>query len=343
MKRIEYLILVMLVILAISLLIFSPSPPVEGFTAATAPFRRRYSSHGIRIDRKNKTITDGRKVLYYPRSFNSREGIANCRDKLRTCEVLAAAGLPVARHYKWDHRAGDAFNLREIEEKVGYPLVVKPRSNHKGHNVFVGIEDSEELLQKVRRLGRRKVIIEKEMKGEEYRVNVLGGEVIGIVKRSPPSVLGDGKSTIRELVNNSVSNRKYKIHTVDESLLRRVGKSMKTIPAEGEIVVVSKVSNYHNGGGLQHVSIESVHKDNLEMFEKVAGALRVTNVGFDYFVSAPLSTHYRLASAAAVIDANSAPDAGFPYDAIPTRAKKREWIDNILRILFKGEKTDRYL
>ena len=344
MKRIGSALVVMMAILGITVLAFAPRPPTEGFTAATAPFRQRYSTHGISVDGKKKTITDGNKTLYYAQSFNSREGRANCHDKLRTCEVLAAAGLPVARHYSWDHGADNDFNLREVKEKVGYPLVLKPRSNHKGYNVFVGIEDPDELLEKVKRLGTQKVIIEKEMKGDEYRVNVLGGEVIAITKRSQPYVIGDGQSSIKELVRRSSSNRYDTIRTADQSLLRRHGMSVNTVPRKGQRVVVSKVANYRNGAKLEYVPVNTVNPENIQMFEQVADVMRVANTGFDYIVSAPLSVPYRHARTAAVIDVNGRPGwYGAPYDAIPTSQMKQRLVDKVLSILFKGEKIDRYV
>tara|TARA_Y100000389_G_scaffold205123_1_gene263555 strand:+ start:9840 stop:10850 length:1011 start_codon:yes stop_codon:yes gene_type:complete len=307
----------------------------ESFTATALPFRRRYERHGIALDKATRTICKAKKRLGYMNSFNSKTGDANCHDKVRTSELLAFAGLPVARFYEWDHNMSDRDNLSNVKEKVGFPVVVKPSSDHKGHGVKVGLTSDAALLMAVRGLYPRKVIVEEQVVGWEYRVNVLKGEVIGVTKRTLPSVTGEGTLSISQLVSSSGQNRQYGIHTVDYAFLKSQGLSKNYRPKKGEKITVSHVANYSNGGGIEFVDLCSIHADNINMFRQAARTVKIDNVGFDYISPVPLSSSNHDYGKSAIIDMNSRPGFHVIYNTLPTTGQQDAWIDRVLTILFK--------
>lgn len=122
-------------------------------------------------------------------------------DKATAHELLSAVGVPVP-----PHTLVHASNVRAAEAFVTAhgPCVAKPgRNTGAGSGVTGGITTSGDLLAARFRSGRydaEQLLLEATVRGSEYRLLVLGGTPIGAVLRRPPSVVGDGRSTVADLV-----------------------------------------------------------------------------------------------------------------------------------------------
>ena len=296
-------------------------------------FKDRFKTHDIRVDRRARKLRRRGKERDYTRDFNSAHARKICRSKARTSRQLKTSNLPVAAMRDWDLRKTENENIAAIEKKLTYPVVVKPAVGTGGKGVFVGLETPMRIKEAVRSLRGKAVIVEEQVKGEEYRVNVLRDEVIAVSRRGPPTVVGDGSSTVQELVEQSKEDRVWPIRSVDTHLLRQKGFTLRTVPMKGKEVVISEVANYHNGGTLENVDISSIHPDNVNMFRKAASSVGGSNVGIDYIVSAPLSIPYTEASSAAILEINSSPCWGV-LDVVPEE-KRTRFVDRILTVLFK--------
>ena len=314
------------------ILIFLPTHH-EGFTCTSKEFRDRYHLHGITRDKENELLMKDGTQLYYGKSFNSPEADRNCQDKARTNHILREAGLPVAPIHVWDHGRSVGWNTNMVESRMTYPVVVKPRQDHKGRGVRPGIQTRNMLAKAVRNLGDRKILVEREVVGDEYRVTVVKGQVVAISKRSFPRVVGDGVSTVDTLVAASKRAAKHPIHTVDYDLLKAEGHPSHSIPKLGEIVILSKVANYSNGGDLEYVPVSKVHPSNIDMFGRAARCIKADITGMDYMVSSDLSIPYFRAGTAAIIDVNQRPMWGAAYDPAPASVKPR-MVDHALTLLF---------
>ena len=95
--------------------------------------------------------------------------------------------------------------LERFSEFEGKDIVVKPKSTNFGKGVFIlkNIKSLEEYKSAVEQALSHDsiVLIEEFIPGKEYRFLVIGDEVAGILHRVPANVVGDGKSTIEQLVN----------------------------------------------------------------------------------------------------------------------------------------------
>ena len=296
-------------------------------------FNDRFKTHGIRVDRDRRKLRRRGKEIDYTRDFNSAYARKICRSKARTSRQLKTSNLPVAAMRDWDLKKTENENIAAIEKKLAYPVVVKPAIGTGGKGVFVGLETPMRIKEAIRSLRGQAVVVEEQVKGEEYRVNVLRDEVIAVSRRGPPTVVGDGSSTVQELIRQSKDDRAWPIRSVDTHLLRQKGLTSRSVPVKGREVVISEVANYHNGGTLEHVDLSSVHPDNINMFRKAARSVGGSNVGIDYIVSAPLSVPYAEASSAAILEINSSPCWGV-LDVVPEE-KRTRFVDRILTVLFK--------
>src|SRR5699024_149708 len=98
---------------------------------------------------------------------------------------------------------GKEFTLENTREEmvayateIGYPVVLKPSEGSFGRGVISNITSEGELTYSLdylwNELKKEKVIMEKYIPGKDYRLYVVGDEVVGAILRVPPNIIGDG-------------------------------------------------------------------------------------------------------------------------------------------------------
>src|SRR5699024_7782901 len=106
-------------------------------------------------------------------------------------------------------------------------------------------------------LGYKEVIVESYFSGEDYRVYVVGDEVVGVIKRIPANIVGDGKTNIEELIKNKNKLRKKSpvlktsLISIDQELknmLELERYSLSSVPSKGERVYLKSKGNVSTGG-----------------------------------------------------------------------------------------------
>ena len=145
----------------------------------------------------------------------------------------------------------------------GQAIVVKPKSTNFGTGISIFPQGaSKEDIIKALEIGfshDHTVLIEEFAKGKEYRFLVIGDEVVGVLHRVPANVIGDGKKTIRELVDiknqDSLRGKGYKtplekinLDASSELFLKQSGFNFESIPKCNEVVYLRENSNISTGG-----------------------------------------------------------------------------------------------
>ena len=89
-----------------------------------------------------------------------------------------------------------------IASQLGYPVVLKPVNLDQGVGVEAGLRGEAELRVAHGRSSQhaRVLLVEKHVWGEDYRVDVMLGEVVGVAHRTPARVVGDGARSMADLV-----------------------------------------------------------------------------------------------------------------------------------------------
>lgn len=222
---------------------------------------------GLNTTRYSKgafTATDG---IHDPVPFkwsrnpmSSATALALCTHKEATRMQLQQAGVPVPLGRTFAR--GDFATGRDFAERIGYPVVVKPAMGVRGIGVVAGIQDEEQLdaafgLMSGSKLGNQDFIVEKHVHGADYRIVVIGDEVIAAIQREPASVFGDGTSTIAELLINKNTARKRNPHLwarpakYDEAAqheLRKTGRDLETVLPKGERQLLANTCSLSQGG-----------------------------------------------------------------------------------------------
>ncbi|MFA7664512.1 MAG: cyanophycin synthetase [Burkholderiaceae bacterium] len=194
---------------------------------------------------------------------------AVAQDKELTKTLLHAAGIPVPP----GHSVDSADAAWEVARLIGEPVVVKPRHGNQGKGVAVGVSGREQIRAAFDAASEHgsEVLVEKLLPGQDFRLLVVGDRMVAAARRDPPQVIGDGASTVRQLVDLlNTDPRRGDGHAtaltrirLDEIALARLaaqGHSPDTVPERGERVVLRNNANLSTGGSATDVTDE-VHPE----------------------------------------------------------------------------------
>jgi D-alanine-D-alanine ligase-like ATP-grasp enzyme len=192
-------------------------------------------------------------------SLTDSYGVFAAENKALTHALLSSNGVstPETISLGDGQAVGDTFDFLDIHKKV----VVKPANTDRGDGVTIGVTDEAGLKKAVSLArdtgnGEVDVIIQKQIDGDEFRFLVVEGRVVAVASRRPPQVIGDGKSTIRELINqkNQDPRRGVKhasdltLIDVDEVRKARGVKFLEEVLPKGKTAAVLDVTNLSKGG-----------------------------------------------------------------------------------------------
>ena len=162
-------------------------------------------------------------------------------------------------------------------------IIVKPNDKCCGDGIIV------DKLENIRKMNiPEDYIKETYLVGTNYRIILYRGQIVSIIERHFPQVIGDGKHTIQELINIENTKRTIKnkiIHQLKPHMLKRV-------PIKGKIVRVAKICNYCKGGRIVDYPINKVHPDNIKMFVDVGKATQFNIFAIDY-ITQDISKSYK--------------------------------------------------
>tara|TARA_B100001758_G_scaffold247874_1_gene267978 strand:+ start:16374 stop:17387 length:1014 start_codon:yes stop_codon:yes gene_type:complete len=330
----QYIKVIFFTVCILILIYYIQLPVIEGISFKEKCMVDGLNRNNIKIDRDNKILIKDGINIKYNRNFNTKTGLKNCNDKIKTNNLLVKHNIPMPKSYIWNNSLTMKNNINSINH-LKYPLVIKPNKGTQGYGVTTNIKNENQLTKVVNDLLQKtkntmkNIIVEEHYTGDNYRVMVFNNEVMGIVKRDNPYVLGNGKSTLKNLIKNHKQS-KHKIHEIDIPYIKSQNVDLDTVIPANEKIIVSKVNNYHNGAPIYNVPLTQVHPDNIEMFKKAAQALNINLTGIDYMTK-NLMTPYHIDGV--IIEANEFPDLTMHCDS-STSIHKNAFIDNFLNKLF---------
>jgi len=271
-------------------------------------------------------------------SETSSIGVEIACDKEDTKYLLEQAEVLVPR----GDIIGREGSLKEACRYVGFPLVVKPVGGNHGRGITVNIKNYEDALVAFHaaKIVSPKVIIEKYITGEDYRLLVINNVLVAAAKRSPAHIIGDGKLTIKELVDevNKDPRRGYghenvltkiTINDLTKTIISGKGYTEDSVPKEGEKVILKDTANLSTGGTAEDVT-DIVHPSNVSMAERISKIIDLDICGIDIMttdISQPLED-----TGGAVLEVNAGP--GFRMHLAPTTGLPRNVAAPVVDKLF---------
>ncbi len=271
-------------------------------------------------------------------SQSSSIGVELACDKEDSKHLLYEAECPVPKGEVVRTERG----LKDAIDYIGYPVVLKPINGNHGRGITTNVtnwDDAVVALEAAKKVSRS-VIVEKYITGDDYRLLVIDHKLVAAALRTPAHVVGDGKSTIQELVDkvNEDPRRGYghekvltriKIDDMSKGLLKAAGYSLDTVLDEGQTFHLKDTANLSTGGTATDVT-DIVHPDNVFMAERVSRVIGLDICGIDVMttdISKPLEK-----TGGAILEVNAGP--GFRMHLAPTNGLARNVAAPVIDMLF---------
>jgi cyanophycin synthetase len=249
-------------------------------------------------------------------------GVQTAENKPLTAQLLRSVGLPVAERVE----VSTADDAVAAATRLGFPVVVKTIDGNRS-NVSLGLMSGDDVRAAVGRADqvsrRGGVLVERQVDGRSFRFLVVGGRVAAIAERVGACVVGDGASTIRQLVAMENEDPRRGIGrereltriSLDEAAAEMLGSQGFTfddIPDAGCRVSLTRTAHMSTGGTSIDRTLES-HPDNVEAAEEATRVVGLDTAGVD-IVIADITRSVR--DTGAIIDIDPAP--GFRMHTHPT-------------------------
>ena len=261
-------------------------------------------------------------------------------DKEDTHNLLNDLGLPVPQQmmvYSESQAVRGA-------NRIGFPVVLKPLNANHGRGVSINLTSDEEIViafnEALRHGTGRAVLIESFITGYDHRMLVVNNELVAVAKRVPGHVVGDGKSTIEQLLEivNSDPRRgvghekvltRLELDTQATRLLEEAGHTKDTILPSGEVFYLRATANLSTGGTAIDVT-DIVHPDNRDMAIRAIRAIGLDIGGVD-FLTDDISKSYKEIGGG-ICECNAAP--GFRMHVAPSEGQSRDVAGKVMDMLF---------
>jgi len=270
-------------------------------------------------------------------STTSYVAVDICGDKDGTKKLLKSFSIPIPEGVI----ISSEIELKDAIDQVEFPLVVKPRDGNHGRGITTDINTFEDAVAAFAIAQRvsKKIIIEKFIKGYDYRLLVIDYKFVGAIKRVPAYITGDGKSTIEQLID--VINReprrekkpgnileKIKIDEGTLNILKRNELTLNSVLEKDKVLIVKDVANV-SSAGVPIDETDNIHPYNIFQAERIARIIGLDICGIDV-ISPDLSEPMNKKSA--VVEVNAAP--GIRMHIEPAEGKSRNVAGAIVDMLF---------
>ncbi len=273
-------------------------------------------------------------------SSTSSLGVDTASNKDLTKRLLRSVGLPCPE----GGEARDAEEAVKLAHAIGFPVVIKPVDGNHGRGVSLNINDDHSVHEAFSIAAAQArsgtVMVESHVEGSDYRILVVGGRVAAVAERVAANVIGDGRSTVRELVDevNADPRRglghekvltRIRLDTTLEKLLAVQGLSIDMVPTHGTFVQLAGTANMSTGGTSIDRTSE-VHLDNIEIAQQAAIVVGLDVAGVD--VVCPDITRSIHEVGGGILEVNAGP--GFRMHTHPTVGDPQDVAKPVVDLLF---------
>jgi len=263
---------------------------------------------------------------------------AIAQDKDLSKRLLASAGVPVPI----GRPVTDVDDAWVVAQEIGLPVVCKPQDGNQGKGVTVNIVSREHLeiaYKAADEIGT--VMVEKYLPGNDFRLLVVGDKLVAASRRDPPHVIGDGKLTVRELVDkvnsdprrgegHATSLTKIRFDDIAVARLNVQGLTPESVPAKGQRVILRNNANLSTGGTATDVT-DDVHPDVAARAVAAALTIGLDICGVDVLAE---SIHKPLEQQnGGIVEVNAAP--GLRMHLSPSYGKGRPVGEAMINHLYK--------
>ena len=267
------------------------------------------------------------------------------QDKELTKKLLHAAGVPVPL----GRPVTSAEDAWAAAQEIGLPVVVKPRDGNQGKGISVNIASQEGVMTayNTAKSFRDDVLVERYLPGSDFRLLVVGNKLVAAARRDPPLVIGNGKNTVRELVElvnadprrgegHATSLTKIRLDDIAKNRLKEQGLDENSIPAKGTRVILRNNANLSTGGTATDVT-DDVHQEVAARAIAAAQMVGLDICGVDVVCESVLLPMEE--QSGGVVEVNAAP--GLRMHLSPSFGKGRDVGEAVIATMFPNGEDGR--
>jgi len=254
-------------------------------------------------------------------------------DKYKLKQILESNNLP--------HAEGRAFNNQKkallYAEKLGFPLVVKPRASSLSKHITCDIRTRDRLVEAIEivKMIGPEFVVEKFIEGEIYRVTLVEHNFVACCLREAPNVVGDGTHTIKQLIEKknadpkrgNIDQKNFGLHKIyltplTDFLLAEQNLKFSNILKNGQKLYLHNKVILACGADI-HDKTSEIHPENRLLFQRVSQLCKLPLIGFDFLCQDISMPYY--GQRCAIIEANSLPSIEmhhFPTTGEPQNVAK---------------------
>ena len=267
------------------------------------------------------------------------------QDKELTKMLLASAGVPVPL----------GREIRSAEEAwvaagdIGLPVVIKPKNGNQGKGVTVNITNREQLLKAYHAALEYddEILVERFLPGNDFRLLVVGDKLVAAARRDPPTVVGDGVRTVRELVEevnrdprrgtgHATSLTRIRLDDIGLACLAGQDLTTESVPTKGRRVALRHNANLSTGGSATDVT-DDVHPEVAHRAITAARMVGLDICGVDMVCDSILKPLEE--QGGGIVEVNAAP--GLRMHLTPSYGKGRAVGEAIIHAMFPEGETGR--
>jgi cyanophycin synthetase len=266
-------------------------------------------------------------------------GEAIAQDKDLTKTLLASIGVPVPE----GRVCKTATEAWAAAQAIGLPVAIKPRKGNQGKGVSTSLDSQAAIVtaHEIAVAYDGETIVERHLHGFDHRLLVIGDRLIAAARREPPSVVGDGRSSIAALVaeenknplrgdDHSTSLSKLRLDAIGLEHLAEQGLTADSVLPAGQKVSLRRNANLSTGGSATDVT-DSVHPEVAARAVEAARMVGLDVAGIDVVatrIDQPLEK-----TRGAIVEVNAAP--GLRMHLEPSVGKGRAVGEAIIDMMFK--------
>lgn len=220
----------------------------------------------------------------------------------------------------------------EIFQKAEKPVITKPQLGSRGRHTttFINTEKDLKHAYNVAKQLCHFVVVEEHLVGSVYRATYIGGEIVGILRGDPPRITGDGKNSIRELIEIKNLNKPDAVKDIliSQNLIEFLARQKLSLddilPSGKNIDLSEKIGISYGGNAIEE--FPKTHPKLIAHLKRAGDILNAPVVGFDFIISD--ATKDPDTQKWGIIEANSLPFINlhhFPLEGKPINVAGKIW------------------